>query len=163
MSDEEQEKEQPEKHEGQWKDADQSRKQFSHNLSKTQNAPRKKHGTRVQFNFTCSGCGIESSLDYRPKVSLDEILCEDCMQEHEASDRWKIVREKKQMETTRPEFKIDCVECGRTDIVGRLPKPGTDYVCERCKQEQAIPDKSRLEGAESVDGLLKVRRKKKST
>ena len=117
----------------------------------------------LYFASDGSGCGIESSLDYRPKVSLDEILCEDCMQEHEAGDRWKIVREKKQMETTRPEFKIDCVECGRTDIVGRLPKPGTDYVCERCKQEQAIPDKSRLEGAESVDGLLKVRRKKKTT
>lgn len=158
MSDEETD----EKREGQWQDRDEDKplKQFSHNLSKTQNAPRRKHGTRVQFNFTCSGCGIESTLDYRPKVSLEEILCENCMQDHEASDRWKIVREKKQMETTRPEYKIDCVECGRTDIVGRLPRLGTDYVCERCKQEQAIPDKSRLEGAESVDGLMKVRRKK---
>jgi ribosomal protein L37AE/L43A len=83
------------------------------------------------------------------------------MQEHEAGDRWKIVREKKKMETTRPEFEINCSECGRTEIVSRLPRHGEAYVCQRCKQEQAIPDKTRLEGAESVDGLLKVRRKKK--
>ena len=134
----------------------------THNLMRTQTAPRKKHGTRVTFNFVCGWCGKNAVLDYRPKIAeLDDILCEDCMEKNEDSARWKIVREKKKMEEGLGLFPKNCDECGREEMLTRPTRRGVAYVCQRCKQQQATPNKERLEGAEKVNLGLKVRRKKK--
>lgn len=134
-----------------------------HDVSKTINAPRKIHGTRVAITFVCSGCGTESQLDYKPRgVSLTELLCEECMNAKEGSERWKLVRDKKRDETrSSRQFKVTCTECGTRDSVSRRPKGG--WMCDRCKMDQAQPDPTRLDDMEPVDDSdspIFVRRKK---
>lgn len=132
-----------------------------HDVSGSLNAPRKKHGTRVAITFVCSGCGTESQLDYKPRgVALTELLCETCMGAKEGSDRWKLVREKKKFETTQRTYRVTCSECGFKDTLSRAPKG--QWICNRCKNEHATPDPTRLEAMEAVEGepQVFVRRKK---
>jgi ribosomal protein L44E len=135
----------------------------TYNLEKTLNAPRKKHGTRVVMNFVCSGCGLESSLDYKPKgVPLNEILCEACMKA-QGKVRWEMVREKKEMETKKRSWMMTCTECGRQEESSKPPRRGKPYICRRCFREEASPDHSRLEGVEEIEDAevpTFIRRKK---
>jgi hypothetical protein len=133
-----------------------------HDVSKSLNAPRKKHGTRVLITFLCSGCAVESQLDYKPRgVALTDMLCEECMNAQEGSERWKLIRDKKFNETRMSQFRVKCHECGGIDMMSR--KPRGEHTCDRCKMEQAQPDKSRLKDmqpVETADNLVFVRRKK---
>ena len=133
-----------------------------HDVSNSINAPRKKHGTRVAITFLCSGCGTESQLDYKPRgVALNELLCEDCMNAKEGSERWKLVRDKKREETKTRLFRVTCTECGTKEMLSR-PSKG-DWVCDRCKMDQAQPDPTRLDAMEQVEGTetpVFVRRKR---
>ncbi len=133
-------------------------------VSKSVNAPRKTHGTRVAFTFVCAGCGAESTLDYKPKgVPVEHLLCEDCMSSADKAGRWKLIRTKKEWEERKRTFELVCTECGNIEYSNRPPRKGRDHVCERCLMEQAQPDKSRLAGAHRVEGGVMVRRKKKHT
>ena len=146
-------------------DEDERPKGPVYNLEKTLDAPRKKHGTRVLLNVVCSGCGKESTLDYKPKgVSLKAILCEACMKETAIAPRWEIVREKKSMEAGGRQWTLTCADCGRKELVSKPLRKGKVHVCRRCKEDEATPDHSRLEGAEPLaegeEGSPLIRRKK---
>lgn len=134
-------------------------KEQTFDVSKSLDAPRRKHGTRVVFTFTCAGCGSDASLDYKPKgLSPDELLCEECMADQENAGRWKLIRAKKAQEERNKTFELVCTICGHIEYSRRPPRRGRDHKCQRCWMEQAQPDKSRLEGAKKVEGGVMVRR-----
>ena len=138
-----------------------------HDMSRTAGAPRRKHGTRVAITIDCAKCGKQAQLDYAPKgVKLSELMCEGCVAEELGQDsKWAIVREAKERETRamgQNEFKINCAQCGREDLIPGRKQRGREYLCQRCHHEQEQPDRSRLAGKQSLGGGVFVRRPKKS-
>jgi len=105
-----------------------------------ESAPRRTHGTRVQFNITCAECGADDTLDYVPKgKSPDELLCRDCFEEqaNEAS-HYHTVKEERE-EERRQVWEFECDECGRVDTLNFKPKEDREYLCTRCFYEHESP------------------------
>lgn len=125
------------------------------------NAPRRRHNTRVAFRIECSKCGQEDQLDYVPKgVSMDEILCSDCFEQEKGgeSSRWKEIRDKKAREQ-QLEWSFDCDKCGRTDYLNFPPKDDREYFCTRCFFEHHEAQPERVEDAEDVGRGVYIRKK----
>lgn len=122
------------------------------------NAPRKKHGTRVSIHVECAECGEETELDYMPRgKSLDEVMCPDCYEKEGADERWKEIREHKELEQN-DEWTFECDECGRVDAINHKPKPNKSYLCTRCFYDHAEPSPDRVENKEAVGDGVYIRK-----
>lgn len=120
--------------------------------------PRLEHGTRVYYPITCQKCGKGEVLSYVPKVN-GELLCTGCASERYGRTWYQV---KLDAEDERREHEFECATCGRMDALPFKPQAGRKYHCGRCMEDQALPNKGRLEGFEEVEDPesvgLRVRR-----
>ena len=140
----------------------------TYDLSNLASAPRRKHGTRVAFRITCSGCGKDSELDYVPKgVPMDEILCKDCMFERKGdASRWALVEEQKGREQRRSrKHEVACVTCGTVEMLPFKPHEDREYFCYNCylekqREEELGPPASTKDPKHDLGDNVFIRRKK---
>jgi len=116
--------------------------------------PRLDHGTRVFYPIVCQKCGKEEVLAHVPRVN-GEVMCTDCAAERHGKTWYQV---KLAAEAEKAEHTIECATCGRTDTIPFKPAPNRKYHCRRCLDDEAQPNRDRLEGFEPVDKFMKVRR-----
>jgi|SRR5690554_4325413 len=131
------------------------------------NIPRRKHGTRVMLPITCSECGTKEILDYMPKgAKIEEVLCTPCARKLFGTDspwaRTDAAKRREQERESKTSWEFKCAECGRDDLLPFFPKPGEDFFCKRCHQEQETPSKERLAGREKAGGGVFIRKRDKA-
>ena len=70
--------------------------------------PRKAHNTRVSWPIVCAECGKRETLTYRPRVSLLEVKCSDCMKTHVSADsKWATITDEHQERKRRAQERMD--------------------------------------------------------
>jgi CxxC-x17-CxxC domain-containing protein len=99
--------------------------------------PRIDHGTRVLRSITCTACGRAETLTYSPR-NIENVLCTECLQDKVGKESWREVRERAHAQAANP----------------KGPPP------RKRPLDVAIPDHTRLEGAEPVNKSVRVRHNK---